>query len=1754
MRRAWWKRSLCLAVLLCAAVVIPAASAAAASNPCTPPVTNAVACENTLPGDPPSDWAVQGIGDAAIQGYSTQFSVNAGQTESFKVKTVSTNYHIDILRLGYYAGNGARIIQAGIKPTATLPQTQPACQTTAGTGLIDCGNWSVSASWTVPSTAVSGVYVAHLVRDDASNPNGGSLIPFVVRNDSSHSDIVVATSDATWQAYNNYGGNSLYDCTISCPPGNPLAYKGADAVSYNRPFDGALTTDNGASYLFYAEYQMIRFLERNGYDASYISDSDLNDNGSLLLNHKIFISSGHDEYWSGNEYVNVKNALAHGVSLAFFSGNEMFWKTRWAADSSGAADRTLITYKETHYNAPTDPQDPTTWTGSWADPRFSPPADGGVPANALTGQEFVVNSGTSDITVPSQYSKLRLWRNTSIANLASGQTATLGAGIGTLGYEWDEDVDNGFRPAGEFDLSSTTVGNTESFHDYGSILGTTTETHHLSLYRAPSGALVFGAGTVQWAWGLDNTDAWDVGTTDPSGKAPDPNMQQATVNLFADMGVQPATLMSGMAAAAQSTDATPPISSITSPTPNANFADGGAQTIAGTATDSGGGVVAGVEVSTDGGTTWHPATITTPDGVTVSWTYKWTAQGDPSTTIMSRATDDSGNVETPGPGVSVNVACPCSLWGSGTPGGTPLDSADPNAITVGMKFKSDVFGTVSAIRFYKVAANTGTHIGSLWTSTGTLLASVSFSGESASGWQQANLSQPVPIMPNTTYVVSYYAPNGHYAATDNYFYPKPAPGPIGGGTMDNAPLHAISQNTSGNGVYLYGSNSFPTNSDIAADNYWVDVQFGASPAPGPATNVKAVAGNSSAQLTWNAPTTGGPVTSYVITPYLNGAAQSTSAVNGSPAPTGTTVTGLTNGSPYTFTVTATNPTGSAAASAQSNQITPSAAIVAFVQQASAHTPGAGSFGVTLPNPVIAGNRIVVVSGIWNSSNSTATGVTDTAGNTYTELLHFKASDGTEMSVWSAPITAGGGTKPTVTVKTTGTADMAVSASEYSGLATASDASVLDKSAQNSGTTGGTGATVSSGATAATTSGNELVIGAYVDSGFGDNLTGATGYNVRSNISNVGDMEILTEDQVSPTAGATPNASVGTGANTIWDIATFTLKPGASGPPTAPAAPTGVTATAGNGSASLTWTAPSNGGSPITSYTVTPFIGATAQSPVTVSPPVTNAAVTGLTNGTPYTFKVSATNSVGTSVQSAASNSVTPSGPTAPGAPTNVTASAGNGSATVSWTAPSSNGGSPITSYTVTPSTGGVAGTPVQVAGTATSTNVTGLTNGSAYTFTVTATNAIDTGPASAPSNSVTPSAPTAPGAPTNVTASAGNGSATVSWTAPSSNGGSPITSYTVTPSTGGVAGTPVQVAGTATSTNVTGLTNGSAYTFTVTATNAIDTGPASAPSNSVTPSAPTAPGAPTNVTASAGNGSATVSWTAPSSNGGSPITSYTVTPFIGSTAQTPVLVNGSPPSTSTTVIGLLNGTSYTFTVIATNAIGSGAASSPSNGVTPSASGPPTFVQQVSAHGSGTTMAVTPAGNITTGNRIVVLVGVWSSGNATAKSITDAAGNTYTEVLHFLGSDNTEESVWTAPITAGGGTKPKITVTPTAKADVGVAALEYSGLSTVAGSAVLDQSAQNSGKSSSAATVSSGATPATTAAGELALGLYVDSGFGDTLTAGSGFTSRVNVGKVGDMELLAEDQVTGSAGATPNASVGTGANTIWLASTVVFKHA
>ena len=618
--------------LVLAVAGLVATAARAQTFGCTPPMANPIVCENSKPGNPSSQWDINGSGDPSIQGFATDISVNQAETVHFKINTDASAYRIDIYRLGYYAGLGARKV-ASILPSSPLPQNQPSCLSDAGTGLIDCGNWGESASWVVPQNATSGIYFAVPVRLDTG---GGSHIFFIVRADSSGSALLFKTSDTTWQAYNGYGGNSLY---FGSPAGR--AYK----VSYNRPFD---TRGGGAgpssSWVFSAEYPMVRWLEANGCDVSYFTSVDADRYGSRLLGHKAFLSVGHDEYWSAAERSNVELARGAGVHLTFFSGNEIFWKTRWenSIDGSNAPYRTLVCYKETHANQPIDPADPTKWTGTWRDPRFSPPADGGRPENSLTGTLFSVNGTRNDaIKVPASYANLRLWRNTSIATLTAGSTYAFPAG--TLGYEWDQDVDNGLRPPGLFQLSSTTLDVSGYYLlDYGSTFGGGTATHSLTMYRASSGALVFGAGTTQWSWGLD-------GTHDSGVFGPDVNMQQATINLFADMGVQPATLQGGLVPASASTDTMPPISQITSPTSGSNVQSGHPIVITGAATDAGGGVVASVEVSVDGGTTWHRAA-----GLS-AWTYNWTPGSVGNVSLKSRAVDDSGNLEISSVGVTLAV-------------------------------------------------------------------------------------------------------------------------------------------------------------------------------------------------------------------------------------------------------------------------------------------------------------------------------------------------------------------------------------------------------------------------------------------------------------------------------------------------------------------------------------------------------------------------------------------------------------------------------------------------------------------------------------------------------------------------------------------------------------------------------------------------------------------------------------------------------------------------------------------------------------------------------------------------------------------------------------------------------------------------------------------------------------------------------------------------------------------------------------------
>ena len=348
----------------------------------------------------------------------------------------------------------------------------------------------------------------------------------------------------------------------------------------------------------------------------------------------------------------------------------------------------------------------------------------------------------------------------------------------------------------------------------------------------------------------------------------------------------------------------------------------------------------------------------------------------------------------------------------------------------------------------------------------------------------------------------------------------------------------------------------------------------------------------------------------------------------------------------------------------------------------------------------------------------------------------------------------------------------------------------------------------------------------------DNGSSITGYTVTP-------FDVTTSTILSATL--TSGTSIGIDGLNPGDGYTFTVTAtngngesppsSASTPVTAstiPDAPTSVQArTHTDGKVNVSWTAPADNGSAITSYTVTPYDETTATPSTPTSSTSLSVLVSGLTLGDSYTFTVTATNGNGEGASSSASSAVTPS--TVPDSPIAVAATDnGDGTVSVSWTAPADNG-SAITSYTVTPYDETTATPSTPTSSTSLSVLVSGLTLGDSYTFTVTATNGNGTGPASSASLPVTTIS--VPGAPTGIIANdnADGASITVWWTAPANNGSS-ITGYTVTPYDVTTSTTLSTTGSTGVSVSVGGLTLGDYYTFTVTATNGNGTGPASSAS------------------------------------------------------------------------------------------------------------------------------------------------------------------------------------------------------------------------------------------------------------------------------------------------------------------------------------
>jgi len=311
---------------------------------------------------------------------------------------------------------------------------------------------------------------------------------FVLRNDAAAADILYQVPIATYQAYNNWGGKSLYDYNST----GGRAYK----VSYDRPYDDY----SGAGFFFLGDYNMIRWLELHNYNVTYVTSLDTQTNPRMYTNRKIFLSDWHDEYWSKEMRDNLTHALDQGEHLAFFGANNIYWQIRFESSTTGRANRVEVCYK----NASLDPfssSEPWLTTVNWR----SAPVN--KPENALLGvmYESQFTYGTSFPWIVTNSSHW-IYNGTG---LKTGETIP-----GLVGYEYDKIWNNGSTPAGLTLLSSSPIVDVNGVHS----------TANGAIYTAASNALVFTAGTIYWVWKLDDNSYQHRGA--------DRNVQRMTSNVL----------------------------------------------------------------------------------------------------------------------------------------------------------------------------------------------------------------------------------------------------------------------------------------------------------------------------------------------------------------------------------------------------------------------------------------------------------------------------------------------------------------------------------------------------------------------------------------------------------------------------------------------------------------------------------------------------------------------------------------------------------------------------------------------------------------------------------------------------------------------------------------------------------------------------------------------------------------------------------------------------------------------------------------------------------------------------------------------------------------------------------------------------------------------------------------------------------------------------------------------------------------------
>ena len=487
---------------------------------------NRIVVENCFPGT--TAWKSLGASSwypNGIEGFLSASSVDAGGSVDLRVTTGGWDvpYHVEIYRTGHYGGTQGRLV-------STIPGLMGEhgyCDMWLDTtGLTDCIGMNRTSTISTTDDWVSGVYLFKLVRDDNGQYSEAIL---TVRDDGGTSDVLYGVPTTTYQAYNDYGGKSVYSYN-SNPPTTVSTETRAVQVSFDRPYGQPAGNTNAHDWYTRTDLATVSFLEQQGYDTSYIASEDLHTDGGQLTHHNVFISGAHDEYWSQAMFDAVKAARNAGTSVIFSGANAVYWRVRFLPSPvSGIANRVMVTYK-TIQSGPVDPSGHSTST-------FRDPAGPNQPENQLIGQMYIGDRHADDypLRVSADEGKNRFWRYSSVNNLAAGASATIGTKI--VGWEWDRRFDNGLEPAGVQTLSTSPVsGNV--LQDNGHTYAVGNAQSNATIYKAASGARVFATGTNNWWRGLASNMH---GENDV-----DARIQQATVNVLADMDARPTTLAAGL--------------------------------------------------------------------------------------------------------------------------------------------------------------------------------------------------------------------------------------------------------------------------------------------------------------------------------------------------------------------------------------------------------------------------------------------------------------------------------------------------------------------------------------------------------------------------------------------------------------------------------------------------------------------------------------------------------------------------------------------------------------------------------------------------------------------------------------------------------------------------------------------------------------------------------------------------------------------------------------------------------------------------------------------------------------------------------------------------------------------------------------------------------------------------------------------------------------------------------------------------------